>query len=55
MLERFEPAPSGSVLKIGCGAGRVRLTRLSRAVSAIDIAPDMVGYTRRAYPDVAVS
>jgi SAM-dependent methyltransferase len=54
VMLRHRDALSGSVLELGCGAGRLTgyLAVLSDDVVAIDISPAMVAYCRRAYPSV---
>jgi SAM-dependent methyltransferase len=52
LLERFREALAGSVLELGCGAGRLtgHLSQIARAVHGVDISPAMVAYCRKAYP-----
>lgn len=56
LLQRWAEDLSGSVLEVGCGAGRVTGHLLARAgsVLAIDISPAMVAHTRAAYPAAEV-
>jgi SAM-dependent methyltransferase len=53
LLDRFHEALAGSVLELGCGAGRLtgHLIGLSREVHGVDISPAMVAYCRGAYPE----
>jgi SAM-dependent methyltransferase len=52
LLERFRDALAGSVLELGCGAGRLtgHLSEVAREVHGVDISPAMVAYCRQAYP-----
>jgi SAM-dependent methyltransferase len=52
LLERFRDALAGSVLELGCGAGRLtgHLSEVAREVHGVDLSPAMVAYCRRAYP-----
>jgi SAM-dependent methyltransferase len=53
ILARYREALSGSVLEIGSGAGRLTgyLAELGGTVLGIDVSTEMVGYSRRRYPD----
>jgi SAM-dependent methyltransferase len=48
---------SGSVLELGCGAGRLTgyLADIAATVHGIDISPQMVAYCRRTYPKATFS
>lgn len=52
LLERFRDALAGSVLELGCGAGRLtgHLIEVARDVHGVDLSPAMVSYCRQAYP-----
>jgi SAM-dependent methyltransferase len=52
LLDRFHGALTGSVLELGCGAGRLtgHLSEIAREVHGVDISPAMVAYCRGAYP-----
>lgn len=52
LLVRYREALSGSVLELGCGAGRLTgyLIEIANAVHGIDLAPSMIAYCRRRYP-----
>ncbi len=52
LLERFGEALAGSVLELGCGAGRLtgHLSEVARVVHGVDISPAMVAYCLQAYP-----
>jgi SAM-dependent methyltransferase len=52
LLDRHRARLSGSVLELGCGAGRLtgHLIGLAEHVHGVDIAPAMVEHCRRAYP-----
>jgi SAM-dependent methyltransferase len=54
LLERFRDALGGSVLELGCGAGRLtgHLSEVAREVHGVDLSPAMVAYCRQAYPGV---
>jgi SAM-dependent methyltransferase len=52
LLQRFREALAGSVLELGCGAGRLtgHLSEVAREVHGVDLSPAMVAYCRQAYP-----
>jgi SAM-dependent methyltransferase len=52
LLERFAAQLAGTVLELGCGAGRLtgHLCELARELHALDLSPAMVAYCRSAYP-----
>lgn len=52
MLERYREALAGHVLELGSGAGRLtgHLIELGGDVHGLDLAPAMVAYCRRTYP-----
>jgi SAM-dependent methyltransferase len=56
VLARHRDALSGRVLELGPGAGRLTgyLDQLAEQVTAVDVSPEMVGETARAYPRVLV-
>jgi SAM-dependent methyltransferase len=56
LLARYREQLSGRVVELGCGAGRVLgyLVALGGEAHGIDIAPEMVRYTREAYPQADV-
>lgn len=50
-------APDGTVLEIGCGAGRITqmLVHAFDRVIAVDISPDMIAYAKTRVPDELIS
>ena len=52
LLAFYREALAGTVLELGCGAGRVTgyLIELARDVHGIDLSTSMVDYCRRVYP-----
>jgi SAM-dependent methyltransferase len=56
ILVRYREALSGRVVEVGCGGGRVLgyLIALGREVYGVDLAPAMVDYCRRVYPEADV-
>lgn len=52
LLERYRDALGGSVLELGCGAGRLtgHLIERAGAVLGVDISPAMVAHCRERYP-----
>jgi SAM-dependent methyltransferase len=52
LLASHRQALAGSVLELGCGAGRLtgHLIEVAEAVHGLDLSPAMVAYCRRTYP-----
>ena len=52
LLVRLRDSLSGSVLELGCGAGRISgyLIALAREFHGVDVSPQMVAECRRRYP-----
>jgi SAM-dependent methyltransferase len=55
LLRRYREALSGTVLELGCGAGRLTgyLIEIADKAHGIDISPAMIAHCRAAYPDGA--
>jgi SAM-dependent methyltransferase len=57
LLERYRDELAGRVLELGCGGGRItgHLVPIASSLHGIDIASDMVGHCRRAFPRATFS
>jgi SAM-dependent methyltransferase len=57
LVSEYRDSLSGSVLELGCGAGRLtgHLIEIGGSVHGIDLSPAMVGYCREHYPSGSFS